>query len=193
MREFRSLLERGRIPYRRAQKKMPPGTLKVSPLEVARFLGNPLQVGYPASMNTDAWFGFSVKAYQSRGSAYGHCEAWQSTLVRVEDPSSNGRDGETDSPCQRGKVVYCPCCTRATHVAIPPPYPLGPYAGLKHTGIRLLVELGLWAPRRLVAIEYSTRFVDRCPLSTGGTGLLGLSTLWPRARFPGAIVAGALS
>ena len=56
---------------------------------------------------------------------------------------------------------------RASHVAIPPSYHLGPFDGFKRTGIRLWAEFGPRAPRRLAAIEYSTRYIDCFPLPTG--------------------------
>ena len=55
---------RGSLTHRlRAPKKMPPGTSKASPRAVIQFLGNPLQMGYPASANTDACLGFPVMAH----------------------------------------------------------------------------------------------------------------------------------
>ena len=116
---------------------MPPGTGKASPREVMQLLENPLQVGYPASMDTDACLSFSVAAYQSQDIAHGHCEAYLSTLFRIEGRLSNCRDGKVGNLCQRAKVGYFPCSTQATHVAIPPTYYLGPIDGLKQTGIRL--------------------------------------------------------
>ena len=49
----------------RAPTKMPPATRKASPREVIQFLRNPLQIGYPATMITDACLGFCVMAYQA--------------------------------------------------------------------------------------------------------------------------------
>ena len=83
------------------------------------------------------------------------------------DSRARGHDGKANNFCRRAKVGYCPCCTRATHVAIPPPYPLGPYGGLKHTGIRLRAEFDPWAPRRPAATEYSMRYIDCYPLPAG--------------------------
>ena len=85
---------RGSLAQRlRDPKKMPPGTRKASPREGFQFSGNPLQMGYPASVNTDSRLGFSVAAYQSWGIAHDHCEAYRSTLVRIEGRLSKGRDG----------------------------------------------------------------------------------------------------
>ena len=120
---------------------------------------NPLQAGYPASVKTDACLGFSVMAYQSRGIAHGHCEAYLSTLVRIEGRLSKGLRQDV-------KVCRCPCCTQATHVAMPPAYSLGLLDGLEQSGIRLWAEFGSWAPRRLAAMEYSMRYIDCHPLPT---------------------------
>ena len=106
-------------------------------------------------------------AYQAWEIAYGSCEAWKYNLVRLEGPLSKGRDAARGSPAQRGEVRYFPCCVRATHVATPKSYLLEPYAGFKHTGIRLWAASGPWAPQRLATIDYSMRFSGCFPLPTG--------------------------
>ena len=83
-------------------------------------MGNLLQMGYPASMNTNACLGFSVTAYQSWGVARDHCDTYQSTLVRIEGRLFKGHDGKADGLRQKAKVGYCPCCTQATRVELPP-------------------------------------------------------------------------
>ena len=129
---------RGSLTQRlRAPKKMPPGTRNASSCGNVQFSGSLLQMGYPASMNTDACLGISVMAHQSWGIVYGHCEAWQSTFVRIEGRLSKGRDRQADGLCQRANVCYSPGCACATHVAGPPPYSLGPLDSLERTGIRL--------------------------------------------------------
>ena len=126
----------------RAPKEVPPGTREASSREDIQFLGNPLQAGYPASLNTDACFDFSVMAYRAWDIAHGHCEAWQSTLVRREGPLPKGHDAGRGYPAQRGKVGYCPCYVRSTHAAIPQSYPLGHHGGPQHRGIRPWAEFG---------------------------------------------------
>ena len=92
-----------------APKKMPPGARRASPREMSQILVNPLQMGYPAPRNTDACLGLSVMAYQSWATARGHCEAFLSTLSRIEGRQSKGRAGEkAGNLCQRAKVGYCP-------------------------------------------------------------------------------------
>ena len=122
---------------------------------------------YLASMNTDACLGFPVMAHQSWGIAHGHCAARQSTLVGFEGRLSKGHNGKADGLCQKSTGGYCPCCARATRVAISPPYSLGPLGGLKQTGIRLWAEFGPWAPRSLAAMEYPMLYIERYPLPTG--------------------------
>ena len=106
-------------------------------------------------------------AYQAWEIAHGYCEASKYNLVRLEGPLSKGRDAPKNTPTQRGKVGYCPCCVRATHVTLPGSYRLGPYDGLNHTGSHLWAEAGPWAPRRLAATDYVLRFNDRLPPPTG--------------------------
>ena len=81
-------------------------------------------------------------AYQAWEIAYGSCEAWKYNLVRLQGPLSKGHGAGPGQPAQCGKVGYRLRCVRATHVAIPKSYHLGPYGGLKHTGIRLSAEFG---------------------------------------------------
>ena len=126
-----------------APKYVPPAAREVSPREITQVLGNPQQVGYPASMNADACSGCSVMGHQSWGAVYGHCGAWKSTLARSEGRLSRGFEAKAkDGLCQRAKVGYCPCCTQATHVAIPPAYTLGALDPLKQMGVRLWTAFG---------------------------------------------------
>ena len=121
-----------------AQKYVPPATRKVSPREIIHILGNPLQIGYPASMKTGACSGYSATGYQSRDVVYDHCLTWKSILVRLEGRLSKGHDAKAKGNlCQKAKVGYCPCSTQATHVAIPPAYATGELGPFKLMGIRL--------------------------------------------------------
>ena len=119
-------------------------------------------------MDIDACFGHSVMGYQSWDVVYDHCDDWRTTIVRLEGRLSKGNDANAkDNLCQKVKVRYCPCCARATHVAVPPPYALGELDPLKLQGARLWAEFGPWAPRRLAAIEYSMRYITCYPRPTG--------------------------
>ena len=106
-------------------------------------------------------------AYQSWDIACGHCESRQLALVRIEGRLSVGHGGTAGGFSQTAKVGFCPCCVQATRVAITPPYSLAPLDGLKQMGIRLCAEFGPWAPRRLAAMEYAMRYIERCPLPKG--------------------------
>ena len=160
---------RGSLTQRMIRPKfVSPAARKVSPREIAQVLENPDQVGYPASTNTDACLGKSDMGYQSWDAVYGHCEAWKWTLVRLEGRLSKGNDGKAkDGICQKAKVGYCPCCTRATLVAIPQSYAIRAMDPSKHVGIRLWAAFRPWAPRRLAAIGYSMRYINSYPLPTG--------------------------
>ena len=72
-----------------------------------------------------------------------------------------------DGLCQKARVGFCPCCARATHVAIPQTYAIGAMGPLKQMGARLWAASGPWAPRRLAAIDYSMRYINNYPLPTG--------------------------
>ena len=58
-----------------APRHVPPATRKAAPREITQFLGNPLQIGYPAPMNADACLGCSVTGCQSWDVVYDHCDA----------------------------------------------------------------------------------------------------------------------
>ena len=119
---------------------MPSAFRKASPREITNLLQNPQRLGYPSTMNADACLGFSVYSYQSWGIAYGLCEAGLFNLARLPGPISMGRDAPTHSPAQQGKVVFCPCCVAATHVAIPATYRSGPVGSLKRSGSCICAE-----------------------------------------------------
>ena len=106
--------------------------------------------------------------YQSWDVVFDHCEAWKWILVRLEGRLPKGRDSNVKGGiCQKAKAGYCPCCTRATHVAIPQPYTLGAVDPLKQMGIRLWSAFGPWAARRLAAIDYSMKYINCYPPPPG--------------------------
>ena len=85
-----------------------------------------MQIGFPASMNADARFGYSVMGYQSWDVVCDHCDAWKTTLVRLDGRLSKGRDAKAEGNlCQKAEVEKRHCCTCATHVAVPPAYARG--------------------------------------------------------------------
>ena len=96
----------------RAPQNMSPGARKASPREIIQILDNPLQMGYPASVNTDACLVSSVIAFQSGDIAHGHCKAYLSTLARIEGRLSKGHDGKTESFCRKGQGRLLPVLHR---------------------------------------------------------------------------------
>ena len=121
-----------------APKYVPPAKRKASLREIIRILENPVQIGYPASMDTDACLGYPAMGHQSWDVVYGHCAARKTTLVRLEGRLSTGHDAEAQGNlCQEAKAGYCPCCTRATHLANPPAYAMGELDPPKQMGSRL--------------------------------------------------------
>ena len=119
-------------------------------------------------MNAGACLRYSVAGYRSWDVVYYHCEAWKSTLVRLEGRLSKGHVSKAKGGlCQKAKVGYGPCCTRFAHVAIPQSYPHGVLDPLKQMRARLWAACGPWAPRRLAAIEYSLRYSNSYQLPTG--------------------------
>ena len=69
---------------------------------------------------------------------------------------------------------------------MPGSYSLGPYDGLKRTGVRLWAEAGPWAPRRLAAIDYVLWFNDPMPSPTG----LDWAAESPEFPAPGPLLRG---
>ena len=55
---------------------------------------------------------------------------------------------------QKAKVGYCVCCSKITHVAVPPNYPTGSYVETKCMGTTLWQTKGPWAGRALAAHQY---------------------------------------
>ena len=70
--------------YTSAPQKMAPGIRKASIREVLQVLGNPEQLGYPGTVNSDACLGFSVYAYQSAEVLFDSAQTRDDVLVRLE-------------------------------------------------------------------------------------------------------------
>ena len=80
-------------------------------------LENPLQIGFPATINTDACLGFAAYAFQSAEVLFGPVQSTHDILIRLEGRRCKGHS-DRQHTTQRAKVGYCPCCTRPTHVAL---------------------------------------------------------------------------
>ena len=78
--------------------------------------------------------------------------------MRLGGTTSRGHSGTKAGLAQRAKVGYCPCFTRATHVAIPPSYKLGEFANDKARGPELWKSAGPSAARRIAAYSYLRKY-----------------------------------
>ena len=80
--------------YINAPRKMAPGIRKASIREVLQVLGNPDQLGYPGTVNSDACLGFSVCAYQSAEVLFDSVQTRDDVLVRLEGLRCKGHNGK---------------------------------------------------------------------------------------------------
>ena len=134
--------------------RTPADSRKSSLTEVLGLLRTRGQFGFPLSMQTDACLGFCSMGYQSSGVARNHCDAFRRILIRSEGSVANRRDSSKQNWAQRAKVGYCPCCAKATQIALPPTYLPGENSSVEEPEMSLLAEDGPWAGRRLVALTY---------------------------------------
>ena len=82
------------------------------------------------------------------------CEGSQSLLLRIEGYCTWGHDSSPKELAQRAKVGLCPCCARATHVLVPPAYPVGKSDRKKQNSISLWQSYGPFATRNYSAAMY---------------------------------------
>ena len=82
--------------------------------EVTGCLKGEGQVASSLTMSTDARLGYLVVAYQSHEILPGSCESDGSILVRLAKSCAMVHPGSKNDSARKAKVVYCPCCTRAT-------------------------------------------------------------------------------
>ena len=92
---------------------------------IRELLGSPLGRGQ---------FGYPCTGCQGAESAVAWGGAGKYTLARIEGPATKGRNAEQAELGRIAKVGYCPCCSRATHIANPPRCKLGKYSCLKAAG-----------------------------------------------------------
>ena len=104
-------------------KQTPPGMREANFRVVIAFLRALQQIGAPATQSTDSNLGFAFYAYHSASVALPPGVTHKRILMRVEGTASRGGSGAS----LKAKVGYCPCCSRITHVAVPPSYDAGPY------------------------------------------------------------------
>ena len=82
------------------------------------------------------------------------CEGHQFLLLRVEGFCSKGHESSSRELAQKAKVGLCPCCARATHVLVPPVYPIGKPDRKKRNAISLWQQYGPFATRNYSAAMY---------------------------------------
>ena len=100
--------------------------------------------GFPPSITADAQLGYSVMACQSGGILPESCVGDGSIFVRLE-----GHSGAKNELGRRARVGFCPCCTQATHSAVPSRYTVGGFPSDRAHGLQLLRERGprTWSSR----------------------------------------------
>ena len=74
----------------------PPATRRVGVREVLDVPSPPGEVGYQASMNTDACLRYSEMGHQSSVTPFESCGAHRSVLTRLMGQASKGRSGSTE-------------------------------------------------------------------------------------------------
>lgn len=116
-------------------KGTPPARRKAKIREMSTLLHAPGHVGLPPTMNADAASGSSRMAYQSASVAMNLCESEKFALVRLAGATSRAHSANRTEIAQRARAGCCPCCSRATHVALPPAYALDEFRNLKVRGL----------------------------------------------------------
>ena len=81
------------------------------------------------------------------------CNGAKSILLRIEGLRSEGH-GAVKELAQRAKVGLRPCCAVATHVLVPPVYPVGRLDRKKHNSTSLWQRLGPFGTRNYAAAAY---------------------------------------
>ena len=132
----------------------PPVLRKIDWRELVQILRAPNQLGLPSSSNTDSKLGWAVYSYMAPEVLLNVCEGNQYLLLRVEGYCTKGHESSTKELAQRAKVGLCPCCARATHVLVPPAYPVGKPDRKKRNAISLWQQHGPFATRNYAAAMY---------------------------------------
>ena len=136
------------------QPKPPPVLRKIDWRELVQILKAPHQLGLPASSNTDSKLGWAVYTYMAPEVLLNICEGRQHLLLRIEGYCTKGHEASNKEIAQRAKVGLCPCCARATHVLVPPAYPVGRPDRKKRNQISLWQRFGPFGTRNYAAALY---------------------------------------
>ena len=133
------------------QPNPPPVLRKIDWRELVQILRAPKQLGLPASSNTDSKLGWAVYSYMAPEVLLNVCEGHQFLLLRIEGYCTKGHESPTRELAQKAKVGLCPCCARATHVLVPPAYPVGTPDRKKRNQISLWQRFGPFGTRNYAA------------------------------------------
>ena len=137
------------------EQPLPPPVLrKIDWRELLQILRASQQLGLPSSSNTDSKLGWAVYSYMSPEVLLNVCEGHKYLLLRIEGYCSKGHESSTKDLAQKAKVGLCPCCARATHVLVPPAYPIGKPDRKKRNAISLWQQFGPFATRNYSAAMY---------------------------------------
>ena len=108
-----------------------------------------LQIGLPASVDTDGKLGWALYAYMSTEILMNHCHGAQSLLLRVDGVCSKGSEALKSELAQRAKCGICP-----THVLVPATYDVGRFGRKKANAAQLWQRFGPMATRNYAAAAY---------------------------------------
>ena len=136
------------------QPNPPPVLRKIDWRELVQILKAPHQLGLPASSNTDSKLGWAVYSYMAPEVLLNICEGRQHLLLRIEGYCTKGHEASNKEIAQKAKVGLCPCCARATHVLVPPAYPVGRPDRKKRNQIYLWQRFGPFGARNYAAALY---------------------------------------
>ena len=136
------------------QPRPPPALRKIDWRELLQILRASQQLGLPSSSNTDSKLGWAVYSYMSPEVLLNVCEGHKYLLLRIEGYCSKGHESSSKELAQKAKVGLCPCCARATHVLVPPVYPVGKPDRKKRNAISLWQQFGPFATRNYSAAMY---------------------------------------
>ena len=91
-------------------------------------------------------------AYMSPEALFDICEGDRSIHQKIDGYCSKGHSASGEA--QRAKVGLCPCCAAATHVFVPPVYPVGRPDRKKNNSTALWQRHGPLATRGYTAAVY---------------------------------------
>ena len=138
----------------KTQPLPPPVLRKIDWRELVQILRAPNQLGLPPSSSTDSKLGWAVYSYMAPEILLNVCEGNQYLLLRIQGYCTKGHESSTKELAQKAKVGLCPCCARATHVLVPPAYPVGKPGRKKRNSISLWQQYGPFATRNYSAAMY---------------------------------------